>query len=503
MRRTILLLCALLVSLALAAPSQDLAAFEKKVAVKKLPNGLTLIVCERPEAPVFSFFTYVDSGAVQDPKGQGGLAHMFEHMAFKGTDKIGTNNYPAERVALARVEAAYTAYDAERRRGDAADKQKLAQLKATLDDHIKKANEYVAENEFSKIIDANGGQRLNAFTAMDLTGYFYEMPSNRVELWAYLESERFLHPVFREFYTERDVVHEERRLRVDSSPIGRLVEQFVAASFVAHPYHNEGIGFPSELEAFSASDAAAFFKVHYIPANMVVAMVGDVKAKEVLPIAERYFSRLPAAPKPAEISLIEPPQIAERRLVIREGSQPIYLEGYHKPSYRDPDDAVYDVMTELMSTGRTSRMYRALVRDKKIAVVAQGFSGFPGNKYPNLFAFFVVPARGHSPTEVEAAVQAEIERLKNEDVTDDELKMVKTRVRANLIRSLADNSGLAQNLATYQTMYGDWRELFHQVDNLDKVTKADIRRVANKIFVPSNRNVAYIETAAAPAQGAK
>jgi predicted Zn-dependent peptidase len=192
-----------------------------------------------------------------------------------------------------------------------------------------------------------------------------------------------------------------------------------------------------------------------------------------------------------------------RDLLLRDPSQPIYLEGYHRPSYRDPDDAVYDAITDLMSSGRTSRLYRALVRDKKIASFSAGFSGLPGVKYPHLFAFFGVPLPGHKPEEIAAAIHAEIDRLKTQDVSDEELKMVKTRAKANLLRGLADNSGLAQQLAVEQARYGDWRELFGEVDRIEKVTKADIRRVATKTFVENNRSVGIIETQAPPANAAQ
>src|SRR5437868_820240 len=398
----------------ISAGAQDLASFEKRVTVKTLANGLTLVVLERPEAPVFSFYTHVDAGAVQDPKGQGGLAHMFEHMAFKGTDKIGTTNYPAEKVALQKVEDAFAAYDRERLKDVGRDPKKVEELRKQWRAAIDEAQKYVVPNEFSEIIESAGGEDINASTSMDDTNYFYSLPSNRLELWAYLESERFLHPVFREFYTERDVVHEERRMRVDSSPIGRLVEEFLAASFIAHPYHARGIGFPSELDAFSATDAQNFFNKYYVAPNIVVAVAGDVKAAQAMPMMERYFGRLPKKEKPEALSLVEPPQKAERSTELHEASQPLFLEGYHRPSYRDPDDAVYDVISDLLSSGRTSRLYRALVRDKKIAVNASGFSGFPGVKYPNLFAFFAVPGRGHTPAEVRDAMHIEINRLLTE-----------------------------------------------------------------------------------------
>ena len=478
--------------------AEMLSQFEKKVAVKKLANGMTVIVCRRPEAPVFSFFTFVDAAAAQDKDGASGLAHMMEHEAFKGTPTIGTKNWPAEKVALEKVETAYAAYIRERDKRVGQDPQKLKELEKAWMDAREAADKYVEPNEFSKILDQNGEVGMNAFTAEDETGYFYSMPVNRLELWAYMESERLLHPVMREFYKERDVVMEERRMRTDSSPVGRLVEQFLATAFIAHPYHREPIGWMSDLQHISATEAEAFFHTYYIPSNMTITVVGDITPEQAFPIIERYFGRIPSSPKPDEHETVEPPQNAERRVVLREQAQPFYIEGYHRPDYRDKDDNVYDVLSSILSDGRTSRLYRSLVRDQKIALAAAGFSGFPGDKYPQLFSFYAVATSGHTPQELADSIHKEIDRIKNEDVTDDELKSVKTRAKAGLIRSLGSNEGLAQNLATYQARYGDWRELFRQIDKIDKVSKADIRRIANSIFTDKNRTVAILETVAPP-----
>lgn len=283
-------------------------------------------------------------------------------------------------------------------------------------------------------------------------------------------------------------------MRTESQPTGRLIEQFLASAFTAHTYGQPVVGWPSDLKTFSATDAVRFFETYYVPSNMVVTVVGAVKAPEVFAVVEKYFGRLPARPKPEPLRIAEPPQRAERTVVLRETAQPFYAEGYHKPNYVDPDDAVYDVIGDILSSGRTSRLYRSLVRDKKLAAAAAGFKGFPGEKYPNLFVLFGVPTPGHTPEEIRDAIRAEIERLKNEDVSADELTMVKTRAKANLIRRLASNQGLANQLGTAQAYYGDWRELFREVDRIEKVAAADIRRVAAKTFVPENRTVAYIES---------
>lgn len=492
-RGRILLLGMFLVGFTPLARAQDLASFEKRITVKTLDNGLTVLVCERREAPVFSFFTHVDVGSDREVPGITGLAHMFEHMAFKGTDKIGTNNYAEEKAALEKVEQAYQAYDRERRKEVGRDEKKVAELEKAWKDAMAAAQKYVVENQFGQIVEQDGGTGLNAFTDNEETGYHYSLPSNRVDLWAYLESERFLHPVLREFYKEREVVHEERRLG-ESQPFGRLFEQFLATAYMAHPYGQPVVGWPSDLESFSMTDAQSFYSKYYVPANMVVTLVGDVKASEVLPVLEKYFGRLPARPKPEPLRTIEPPQNAERVVILHETSQPIFIEGYHKPGTRDKDDAVYDALQDLMSNGRTSRLYRSLVRDKKIAAFSGGFNGFPGAKYPNLFVFFAVSTPGHTPEGIRDAIHAEIERLKKEDITDDELQMIKTRAKADLLRRLGDNQGLAFQLGTAQSLYGDWRELFGQVDRIEKVSKADIRRVANATFAESNRTVGMIES---------
>jgi predicted Zn-dependent peptidase len=483
------------------ATAQDLASFEKRVQVKTLPNGLTVLLLIRPQAPVFSFFTVVDAGDAQDPMGKTGLAHMMEHMAFKGTNNIGTTNITSETAALAKVETAYADYDRENNRIVNRDEKKISELKAAWEKAREEADQFVVKNEFGEIIERNGGVGLNASTGLDSTQYFYSLPANRLELWAYLESERFLHPVMREFYKERDVVMEERRMRTDSSPTGRLVEQFLSTAYDGSPYHRPGIGYISDLKHFSATDAANFFKTYYVPSNMAVAVVGDLDPEKTFAVVEKYFGRIPSGPKPEEYSTEQTKQSSERTVLLHDPSQPFYVEGYQKPNYRDKDDVVYSVISSVMSEGRTSRLYRSLVRDKKIAVAAAGFSGFPGDKYRNLYAFYAVPSQGHTAAEMADAIHEAIAKLKTEGVSADELKMVKTRSKASLLRSLANNQGLAINLAENQQKYGDWRELFRRIDKIDAVTNEDVKRIANQVFVDTNRTVGILETASAAKGG--
>jgi predicted Zn-dependent peptidase len=484
------------------SPAQDLKSFEQRITTKVLPNGLTLIICERPEAPVFSYNTFIDAGDVNDPSGESGLAHMFEHLAFKGTSEIGTTDYAAEKVALAKVEAANDAYEAEYLKPVGRDPKRLEELEKALKDAEDEAHKFVVPNQFTEVAQRNGANDLNASTGLDDTMYFWSMPENRLGLWAWMESSRLSDTIPREFYKERDVVMEERRMRTDSNPNGRLFEQFLATAYVAHNYGRSGVGWPSEVGQVTATEAMEFHKKYYVGSNIVISIVGDVKASEAMPILEKYFNRVPSGPKPEEMTTVEPRQFAEKSVVIRDPSQPIYVEGYHRPGFRDPDDTVYDAISDILSNGRVSRLYRSLVRDQQIAAVAEGVSPYPGSKYPGLFVFLAAPLPGHSSAEMRDGIHKEIEKLKAVDVSDAELSMYKTRARADLLRGLANNQGLANALSEYQTRYGDWRELFRQLDRVDKVTKADIRRVASQVFVASNRTTAEIDTEA-PAASAK
>ncbi len=478
----------------------DIETIEKRVTERRLPNGLTVLVYERPTAPVVSFFTLVNVGSAQEVPGITGIAHMFEHMAFKGTSKIGTTDYEAEKRALEKVDEAYRAYDRERRKPGGPDSEKLARLEKAWKQAQEEASHYVRKNEFGEIIDRAGGVGLNAFTNTDRTGYFFSLPANKVELWAYLESERFLDPVFREFYKERDVVMEERRLRTESQPIGRLIEQTLASAFVAHPYRQPVVGYMSDLMAISRDDAKAFYRKYYVPANMIIAIAGQVNPQATLRLVETYFGRMPARPEPEPLRTVEPEQIVERVLRMPDPSQPVYIEAYHKPAVTHPDEAVYDVMADILSTGRTSRLYRNLVRDKKIAAQVGVFTNFPGEKYPSLIVFFALPAKDHTNEEVQQAIREEIERLRREPVTEQELQRAKTRARAGLIRGLRSNQGIAIQLATYQSLYGDWRELFRHVNRIEAVTAEDVQRVARETFRPTNRTVSMITHAKAQAQ---
>jgi predicted Zn-dependent peptidase len=483
----------LLLGAATANAAEDsFKQIESRVTEFTLNNGWKFIVLERHEAPVASFFTYADVGSAQEVKGITGLAHLFEHMAFKGSSRLGTTNAAEEKLALDRVDQAYSALEAEKAKGAKADAQKLKQLEADFNVAQESAGKFVVKNEFGEAIERAGGQGLNATTSTDATRYFFSLPSNEAELWFYLEGERFGDPVFREFYKERNVVMEERRLG-ESQPIGRLIEEFEAVAYKSHPYHEPVVGHMSDLQHLTRADAAVFFQKYYAPANLTSVIVGDVDPQQIRAMAQKYFGGIPSGPKPQPLRTVEPPQTGERRVTLRLQSQRVFVEAYHKPNINDPDDSVYDVIGSLLSEGRSSRLYRALVRDQKIATQAGGFPGFPGEKYPGMFLFYAFPSPGHNNEEVQKAIEAEIERLKTAPVSKEELDGVKQRFRANIIRSLDSNFSLCAMLAQMQVLTGDWRELFRRLDKMAAVKPEDVQRIAKATFTFDNRTIATIE----------
>ncbi|MGM9497346.1 M16 family metallopeptidase [Desertifilum tharense IPPAS B-1220] len=476
------------------APTQAVAAaksiqpyldrVEKQIQEFTLDNGLKFIVLERHQAPIVSFITYADVGGVDEPPGQTGVAHYLEHLAFKGTDRIGTKNYAEEKPLLARLDQLFDQIQEALAAGNA---QQAEQLQAEFEQTRALAAEYSVQNEFGQIVQRSGGVGLNATTSSDATRYFYSFPANKLELWMSLESERFLDPVFREFYEEKEVILEERRMRTDNSPLGKMIEVFLETAFQVHPYRQPVIGYEQDLRNLRRGDVQAFFDAYYVPSNLTIAIVGDVELDNVKRLAQIYFGRYEDRPRASQELPAEPPQTATRNITVNLPSQPWYLEGYHRPALNHPDHAVYDMMGSILSDGRTSRLYKTLVEDQQVALAAAGFSGFPGNKHPNLMLFYALTAPGRSVEDVAGALRTQIERLKAEPVTQPELERVKTQARAGLLRSLDSNSGMASLLVEYEAKTGSWRNLFKEPEYIERVSAADIQRVARATFTPQNR----------------
>jgi predicted Zn-dependent peptidase len=452
----------------------------------RLENGMKFIVLENHEAPVVSFVTYTDVGGVDEPDGKTGVAHFLEHLAFKGTTRIGTKNYQLEKPILERLERLDKEIQAAKTAGKT---DEVTQLKAKFEATEALAAKVVEQNELGRIVEQSGGVDLNATTSTEATSYFYSFPANKLELWMSLESDRFLDPVWREFYKEKNVILEERRLRVDNSPIGQMLEKFVDAAYTVHPYRRPVIGYDKDIRNLTTDDIEKFFVTHYIPSKITIAVVGDVNPSQVKQLAKAYFGRYQSKPKPVDKIPTEPKQAKGKEVILKLKSQPWYLEGYHRPAVTHPDDSVYNIMGRLLSDGRTSRLYKSLVEEQQLALTAQGFSGYPGDKYPNLMLFYALTAPGQSVDKVATALGEQINRLKTELVSQTELKRVKTQARAELLRTLDSNMGMAQQLLEYEVKTGSWRNLFKQIDALEAVTAADIQRVAKATFTPENRTV--------------
>ncbi len=488
-RFTILLAFFLVLSFALY--SQTFEAIKNQVRTHVLPNGMKFIVLERHDAPVVSFHVYSDVGGANESYGITGISHLLEHMAFKGTKTVGTKDYAAESKLLDELDLVYEQMKREEAKATP-DQEKIGELKAKFADLEKKAKEYVVNNEFFDMMMREGDAGVNAYTSYDATQYINYLPSNRLEYWMAMTSDRFLNPVFREFYKERDVVMEERRLGIETRPTGKLIEDFMAVAFKAHPYHHGVIGHMSDLQSITRKDVEAYFKKYYSPSNLTAGIVGDVKADEVFKLAETYFGRIPSEPRPEPVRTKEPEQWGERRVTVVAKAQPYLIIGYHIPDAKHKDSRALEALANIMGQGRSSRLYESLVKQKKIAIQAASFSGFPGDKFASLIAFFAVPASGKTSAECLSAIEEEIEKIKTEAVSEDELTKFKRSTIKSLLSQMKYNTQMASLLTYADVVLGGFEELFNQVDQVRAITSEDVKRVAGQYLVQSNRTIGEI-----------
>ncbi|MEL6350127.1 MAG: insulinase family protein [Cyanobacteria bacterium J06627_28] len=450
-----------------------------------LDNGMKFIVLEQHDAPVASVMLYANVGASNEEDGKTGIAHYLEHLAFKGTTRIGTRDYESEKKALDQLDVIFDQLMLAEAAGDAA---QVAQLSAEFAQVQAEADSYVEQNKFGQIIEQAGGTGLNATTSADATRYFYNLPSNKIELWFSLESERFLDPVFREFYKEKEVILEERRMRVDNSPIGQMVERFSEVAFTEHPYRRPVIGYEDDLREATRADIQAFFDLYYGPSNLIASVVGDVDPDQIRQLAQTYFGRYESRVDPPELIVNEPPQTEPRAFALELPSQPWYLEGYHRPGINDEDHVVYSMIDSILVGGRTARLYKSLV-EPQIALDVGSANGFPGDKESTVMLLYGLTAPGHTVEELAVGLEAELARLQREPVDNKTLERVKTQARAGLLRQLDSNRGMASLLTEYQAKTGDWRNVFKELQAIEAVTAGDVQRVAAEVFQPSNRTV--------------
>ncbi len=490
MKKSIFILLILTTQLwAATASAQSLA---DRVVEHTLSNGLTVLMVERHQAPTVSFQITYKVGSVNEHSGITGVAHLYEHMAFKGTKRLGTSDYEKEKETLQALEALNREIVLEKEKGPKADPERLKALREKFEALEKEGKRWVVTNELAELYDRNGSVGFNASTGREVTSYVVSLPANRLPLWVAIEADRMANTVLREFYKERDVVLEERRRSVDTNPGGKLFETFLATAFIAHPYGYPTIGWPSDVGSLSAVETERFFRTYYTPNNTIISMVGDFKPAEVIPLLEKTFGSIPSGPPPPPVVTVEPPQLGERRVEVEDEANPQVVIGYHKPNLDHPDDPVFDVIDALLSMGRTSRLYKKIVEEKKVAIGVSSSSGTPGARYSNLFTLSGTPRAPHTTLEVEAAIYEELERLKSEPPTEKEMQKVITNMDAGLVRSLRSNGGLASQLAYFQAVAGDWRYVLRNRDQIAKVTPEDVMRVARTYFTKKNRTVATL-----------
>lgn len=496
----------------LAAP---LSAQELEVVERTLPNGMKVLMVPRHDQPTISCGWLARVGSANERPGITGLAHMFEHMMFKGTRTIGTRD-AARDLELNRLQDEVQAGIREemsilrerQRRGEIADMMspaartpRLQELLGKFDALVKEQHALVVKDEMDKLYQEQGSTGLNASTSEDRTFYIVGIPSNKLELWMWLESDRLGSPVFREFYSERDVILEERRQTLESRPGGTVDEAFNAMTWMAHPYSWEVIGWPSDISQVTREQANDFFATYYAPNNITAILVGDLDVEKTWALAQKYLGRVPANPKGVpEVITLEPTQPAEQRMVAEVERTPSVEADYKAVPAVHRDAAALQVLGVVLGgppmTGRpgmggpmrppSGRLHKALVLEKKVATRAS--ASFRGQKYGGLFHVSATPAPGRRPDEIEPLLYAELDRVVKDGVTDDELARAKNAIRVAYYTRLESNAGIRESLAQAESA-GTYRDLLDAPKKVEAVTREDVQRVARQYLVKESRNV--------------
>lgn len=479
----------------------QLQAQQVPVIERTLPNGMRLLMVERHDDPSISGGWVTHVGSSNERPGITGIAHLFEHMMFKGTPTIGTRDAAKdlqimaeqERVRAlmrdeeARMRAAY-------RRGEIDDVMKPENRTARykeLETEFKKLldaqRELLVKNEFDRIYTTAGASGMNASTSPDVTVYFITVPANKLELWMWMESERLLRPVFREFYAERDVVFEERRMRTESTPLGKFQEALESMFWESHPYQWPVIGWPSDISSISKADADQFYATYYAPQNITLVLVGDFQASQATELATRYFGRIPKGSTPTpDVITLEVKQTAEKRMYAEAEANPQVDMLWKTVAFGHRDAYVLDVLEQILST-RTGRLYKGLVLGSRVATDV--YAQQDARKWAGLFNIGGEASDGKTPAEVEQAIESEIDRLRNEPVPDQELQKVKNNFAANEYRKLTSNMRILMQLLQYDGL-GRWQEINEAGARYQAVTPSDIQRVVKTYFTRENRTVA-------------
>lgn len=494
------------------------AAQEVKGEEHVLPNGMKLLLVHRPDEPSVAAGWVAKVGSANERVGITGISHLFEHMMFKGTTTLGSKDPKRDLEIIAEQEKLRDEMRAEEskmrvawRRGEIDDISKpenrtprYKELEAKFDALVKEQRDLLVKNEFDRIYTKNGASGMNAFTSYDMTAYFITVPKNKLELWFWMESDRLRDPVFREFYAERDVVYEERRLRVESTPTGKLDEAFESIFWHSTPYTWPVIGYPSDVANITKAQADEYFATFYAPNNLTAVLVGDFDKAEALRMASDYFGRIPRGrTAPPEVITLPAKWQYDLRFEGEADTNPTAEIRWHTVPFQHKDSYALSILAELLN-GRTGRLYKSMVlpADAVATQASAAHNSFVGPaKYAGSFTIGAEAKEGKTPAEVAAAALAEIERLKKEPVPADELQKVKNNVAANSFRRLSSNFFILLQLMVSEA-YGDWTELNSGPKKLDAVTAADVQRVAQTYLVKENQATALVSRKAGSAPSA-
>ncbi len=492
-----LLFCAVCVDAQPAPPAP--AGFMQRVSDFVLPNGLHFIVIERHEAPTLSFHTYVRAGSANAPTGQTGLVRILERLAWSGTETVGSRDWAAEKKALDAVEEAYDRLQAERNKGPKADDVKITSLEFDAQRASERAQMLAKPGEYLQVFTDQGATGIAVTASADAIRYTCTLPSNRAELWFSMESQRLARPVLRGFYAERANLAQEARV---PGADARVADALAAAGFLAHPYRNPMHGWMGDVDSLRTADLRALMERYFVPGNITIAIAGDITPPEARRLAERYFSGAAwsARPVPAAIPTVDPAQTAPRVSISYSAATPMVAVGYRRPDEFDRDDNVFDVI-QMILTGANGWLTQSLTQESGVALAVRAVATYPGGRYPSLVAIVAQPAPGRSLDQVVSAIQGVIDRLRAQPVDEATLARAKAHVRETALAALMQNSGAAALLAAGAAEYGDWREPLNEMERIQKISAADVLRVAAKYLVPEHRTVAFSgsETAAVEA----
>lgn len=482
------------------------AASRLKNNIRKVrfENGLTLLMLKRTTSPTLALYTKFKVGSADETPEIAGTAHLLEHMLFKGTENIGTSDFKSERKYYTLMKFTGSELDSlklEKRayleKGKDVPKELekrieiLTRRLKTIEETEKK---YIISSEDSFIYEQNGQAGFNAYTSHDVTNYQIKLPSNRLELWAKMESDRLKNPILREYFTERDVIMEERRMRVENRGFGILREKYLAAAFEQSPYRRPVIGYESNIPFLNIYETENFFRTYYSPDNMVIGLVGDLDFEEAESIIKKYFGDLkPSKNRRKDLRVKERFNMGERRVSFKYTGGSTLIMGWNKPSFPHIENSAFELIDAILTKGAESRLYKSAVLKEKIASGVSVWASDPGERYSNLFSVIANLNSDTDPARMEALVWEEIEKLKNGEISEEEIQKAKNKVTADFLRDVDSNASLADGLTYYELIGGNWEEMFLVYDRFNNVKKEDIQKVAKKYLVKENMTVGFLD----------